>query len=156
MWTVLDDGSRFFSRTLAEAGPLASMTGSSAERAFSLPFELGDGGPTPSSLEINLVTEGSGRFRISGVTVVADGGVGDTPTTVAEPALTTEAAATPTSTLQEPVTTGEASSGEASSTRLVLAVLVAAVGGSVIFIRANRRRRDAERRRMDVMDSMRS
>jgi hypothetical protein len=75
--------------------------------------------------------------------------------------LTTEAA-TPTSVAQEPVTTltaptGEAPTGEASSIRLVLAVLAAAaVGGSVIFIRANRRRRDAERRRMDVMDSMRS
>jgi hypothetical protein len=94
------------------------------------------------------------------VTLVAEGGVGRTPTTVAEPVLATEAA-TPTSVAQRVTTltapTGEAPTGEASSIRLVLAVLVAAaVGGSVIFIRANRRRRDAERRRMDVMDSMRS
>lgn len=70
MWTVLTDGSRFFTRTLAETGPMAMMTGSSGERRISLPFELGEGGPVPERLEINLVTAGSGRFWISPLSVM--------------------------------------------------------------------------------------
>jgi hypothetical protein len=70
MWVVLPDGGRYFSRTLAEAGVLASMTGTSDARPFALPFELGEDGPTPSRLEINLVTEGAGEFWISPLTVV--------------------------------------------------------------------------------------
>jgi hypothetical protein len=59
MWSVFADGSRYFSRTLAEKGPLAALSGTSGWRSFGLPFYLDGAGP-PSSLEINLVLPGAG------------------------------------------------------------------------------------------------
>lgn len=93
MWTVLEDGSRYFTRTLADSGPLAYMTGSSVDRPASLPFELGQGGPAPASLEINLVTEGSGRFWIADLTLVPSEDASSEPTSTAPP--TTTAATSP-------------------------------------------------------------
>ena len=60
MWTVLPDGQRFFSRTLASQGAHAALHGESAWRAFELSFDLGGASQVPSRLEINLVLPGRG------------------------------------------------------------------------------------------------
>jgi hypothetical protein len=60
MWTVLPDGQRFFSRTLAAQGPLAALRGESNWRRFELPFDLSGASQAPSRLEINLVLTGRG------------------------------------------------------------------------------------------------
>ncbi len=63
MWSVLPDGSRYFTRTLAEAGPLQSISGTSDWRSFQLPFFL-NGAPTPTRLELNAVLPGEGTVWI--------------------------------------------------------------------------------------------
>ncbi len=60
MWTVFPDGQRFFSRTLAPQGPLATLHGESSWRRFELPFDLSGALQAPSRLEINLVLPGRG------------------------------------------------------------------------------------------------
>ncbi len=74
------------------------MTGTSEERPFSLPFELGDGGPVPTRLEVNLVTEGSGQFWVGPLTIGP---------TSAEPATTVTTAI-------EAVSNGEGAEAEAT------------------------------------------
>jgi hypothetical protein len=69
MWSTLPDGRRYFSRTLADSGPLSRLEGRSDWRAFQLPFMLGDG-PAPSRLEINLVLPGAGRVWLGPLALV--------------------------------------------------------------------------------------
>ncbi len=65
MWSVFPDGSRYFSRTLGEFGPMASLKGFSSNwRVFELPFDATGAGVTPSELVINLVLPGAGRVDI--------------------------------------------------------------------------------------------
>lgn len=141
MWTVLPDGSRYFTRTLADSGPLQFMTGTSEERPFSLPFELGDGGPVPTRLEINLVTEGSGRFWVGPLSIAPTG---------AEPATTVATSDATVSTEVE---------GEVDTSGLwwgVGALVVVGVAVSFVWLRSIRKRRAEEERRMNAMDSLRS
>ena len=63
MWSVFEDGSRAFSRTLDPTGPMAALTGSSGPRTFVLPFNLGDT-PPPTRLEIDVVLPGPGTVRV--------------------------------------------------------------------------------------------
>jgi hypothetical protein len=154
MWTVLPDGSRYFTRTLAETGPLGIMTGDSDTRPFSLPFELGEGGPVPTQLEINLVTEGAGRFWV-GPLVIAGSAVEPTsttsPTTATSTASTVDAEVPPTTVAAEP------DESDSSGLWWGLAGVVAVVAlGAVLWTRSVRRRRAEEQRRMDAMDSLRS
>ena len=60
MWTVLADGQRFFSRTLAAQGPLAALHDDSNWRRFELPFDMSGASQAPSRLEINVVLPGRG------------------------------------------------------------------------------------------------
>lgn len=152
MWTVLADGSRFFTRTLARTGPMAMMTGSSEERLISLPFELGDGGPVPDRLEINLVTAGPGRFWISPLFVITSE---DPPATSAVP--TTQAA--PTTTVVPGVTVAADSAGPDDETPgagwwAPVGGLLAA-GAAVALVLVARRRNQRDRRRMEAIDSLR-
>lgn len=62
MWSVLADGSRYFTRTLASAGPLQTITGTSGWRAFALPFD--PAGSRPQSLELDLVLPGRGTVWV--------------------------------------------------------------------------------------------
>ncbi len=139
MWTVLPDGSRYFTRTLADSGPLESMTGTSEERPFSLPFELGEGGPVPIRLEINLVTEGSGQFWVGPLTIGP---------TVAEAATTT---APPTT---SGATEDNGAVGETTIRWGIAALLVVGAAASFGWFRSVRRRRAEEQRRMNAMDSL--
>lgn len=71
MWTVLPDGGRYFTRTLAEMGPTGSLRGSSAGwRAVELPFDLGASGQTPERLVLNVVLPGAGVVDIAGLELV--------------------------------------------------------------------------------------
>jgi len=65
MWTVFPDGSRYFSRTLLDDGPMKKISGTSDWRVFSLPFTITTS-PLPErvTLEINLVMPGRGIIDI--------------------------------------------------------------------------------------------
>lgn len=152
MWTVLADGSRFFTRTLAETGPMAMMTGSSEERLISLPFELGEGGPVPDRLEINLVTAGSGRFWISPLFVIAAEEAPATsaaPTTAAAPATTAVTNVTPAIEAASPA---EETPGAGWWAPVGGLIAVATAGALVVLARRRNRR---EQRRMEAIDSLR-
>jgi hypothetical protein len=143
MWTVLPDESRYFTRTLADSGPLGSMTGTSEQRPFSLPFELGEEGPVPIRLEINLITEGSGRFWVGPLSIVSSSAE---PATTAAPPITSDA-------------TNSIGDDETEETSLwwgLGALVVVGASASFAWLRSIRRRRAEEERRMSAMDSLRS
>ena len=73
MWTVFPDGSRYFSRTLADEGAMAALVGDSDWRPFQLPFSLAGATEAPSTLELNAVLPSTGRVWIGPVRLVAVG-----------------------------------------------------------------------------------
>ena len=79
MWSVFADGSRYFSRTLDERGPLARLAGGSPARAFALPFFLGEGGPRPVRLELNVVLPAGGHVTLSELRLASGPGALSTP-----------------------------------------------------------------------------
>jgi hypothetical protein len=79
MWSVFSDGARYFSRTLAEAGALGALTGTSVERAFALPFSLTPGAPRPVRLEVNVVLPASGHVTLSGLRLESKAGAMSAP-----------------------------------------------------------------------------
>lgn len=70
MWTVLEDGGRYFTRTLGTSGPLGAITGTSTWRPFALPFDLNKARPSQVSLEVNLVLRGPGVVEIGPLQLV--------------------------------------------------------------------------------------
>lgn len=50
MWSEFPDGGRYFSRSLDVGGPMRKLSGTSAERAFTLPFFPTPGAPRPVRL----------------------------------------------------------------------------------------------------------
>ena len=69
MWTHLPDGS-FFSRSLAENGPMGRLEGSSDWRVFVLPFFNREGGSPPEKLVFNLVMTGAGTVEMGPLELV--------------------------------------------------------------------------------------
>lgn len=69
MWNYLPDGA-FFSRALAQDGPMGRLDGSSGWREFVLPFSNREGGSPPDRLAFNLVLTGSGTVEIGPVELV--------------------------------------------------------------------------------------
>ena len=69
MWNVMPDGSRYFSRTLAEYGAMRKIQGTSDWREFELPFNLMEHKPESVTLEINVVMPGKGTIELSELTV---------------------------------------------------------------------------------------
>jgi hypothetical protein len=69
MWSSLPEG-RFFSRSLADSGPMRRLEGSSGWRPFVLPFFNRTGGSPPEKLTFNLVLKGAGRVEIGPVELV--------------------------------------------------------------------------------------
>ena len=65
MWSHFGAEGSFFSRTLANSGPLGSLRGDSAARAFTLPFDTGDSGLVPERIELNIVLPGPGTVTVS-------------------------------------------------------------------------------------------
>ena len=55
MWTVFPDESRYFTRTLAETGPMRPLVGDSDWRPFALPFSFVGAEASPVRIELGLV-----------------------------------------------------------------------------------------------------
>jgi len=70
LWVRFADGQRFYTRTLADTGPLAAITGTSDWRMFSLPFDSLGRPDFPTRLEVNLVLPQGGTVQLSGLRVV--------------------------------------------------------------------------------------
>ena len=68
MWTWYGN-ERYFSRTLATAGPLQSLSGSADWRPFTLPF-FGAEGRRPTRIEVNLVLPGAGSVELGRLSLV--------------------------------------------------------------------------------------
>jgi hypothetical protein len=72
MWTHFEDGGVYFSRTLAEAGPMAKLVGTSQARPASLPF-YNTSGKRPVKLVFNLVFNGPGTVWLGRPTLTESG-----------------------------------------------------------------------------------
>ncbi len=70
MWNLFPDGSQYFTRTLADIGPLQKITGSSEWREFGLYFDATGAAAPPEKLIIGLVLPGAGEVSISSMTLV--------------------------------------------------------------------------------------
>lgn len=64
LWNFFGDGSRYFSRTLAESGPMAQLAGDSDWRAILLPFDASGATSPLVKLELNAVLPGGGVVEI--------------------------------------------------------------------------------------------
>jgi hypothetical protein len=64
MWSSFRDGSSFFARTLAPAGPMRTLEGTQGWRAFTLPFQSEPGYPAPVQLTVNVVLPGPGTIEL--------------------------------------------------------------------------------------------
>jgi hypothetical protein len=64
MWSHFPDGGRYFSRTLAEEGPMMKLDGTSGWRSFVLPFDATGASYPPQLLVINVVLPGRGTVYL--------------------------------------------------------------------------------------------
>jgi hypothetical protein len=76
MWSFLTGGGRYFTRTLAGVGPLASLTGSSPWRPFLLPFDT-NGQGAADRLIVNVVFGGRGTVFLSPLELIQYSGSED-------------------------------------------------------------------------------
>lgn len=67
-------GGRYFSRTLAEIGPMRKIKGSSDWRWFLVPFQPAGAPGAPKSLEFNLSLPGTGRVNLRGLELIQTDG----------------------------------------------------------------------------------
>lgn len=65
MWSYFPDGTEYFTRTLADHGPMASMAGRSEWRDIELPFDASGKGTPPDKVIVNLVMPGPGKVTIA-------------------------------------------------------------------------------------------
>ncbi|MFH1919407.1 MAG: hypothetical protein ABIP48_05900 [Planctomycetota bacterium] len=70
MWNYFPNGGSYFSRTLAEVGPLKSIEGTSDWRTFCLPFFSQEGTGPPDRLKLNLMFGGRGTVYLEPVRLV--------------------------------------------------------------------------------------
>jgi len=70
MWNVFSDGTRYFSRTQADNGPMAWITGTDSDRSFQVPFNREGSDNPPIRLEINLVLPGGGSVDVGPIRLV--------------------------------------------------------------------------------------
>jgi hypothetical protein len=66
MWNHFPDGGQYFSRTLADQGPMMKLQGTSGWRSFVLPFDA-TGAPPPTRLVVNVVLPGRGTVYLGPV-----------------------------------------------------------------------------------------
>ncbi|HSB63886.1 MAG TPA: hypothetical protein VLJ18_06950 [Thermoanaerobaculia bacterium] len=69
MWSFFAGGGRYFSRTLAEAGPMESLSGTFGFRPFNLPFTA-EPGMTPEKLAVNVAFPGRGTVSLANLILV--------------------------------------------------------------------------------------
>jgi hypothetical protein len=70
LWNFFGDGSRYFSRTLAESGPMGQIAGRSEWRAVLLPFDATQATAPLVQLELNAVLPGGGTVEIEPLRLV--------------------------------------------------------------------------------------
>jgi hypothetical protein len=63
MWSYFPNGGQYFSRTLADQGPMMKLQGTSGWRSFVLPFDA-TGAPPPTRLVVNVVLQGRGTVYL--------------------------------------------------------------------------------------------
>lgn len=73
MWSHFADGGAYFTRALAERGPMGKLDDSSDWRPFSLPFRSSPQVGQPEKLVINVILPGSGTVAIGPMTLTAEG-----------------------------------------------------------------------------------
>jgi hypothetical protein len=80
MWNYFPDGGQYFSRTLADEGPMMKLSGASNWRPFLLPFDA-TGARPPTRLVFNVVLPGRGVVYLGPVELTelnqAGGGAGE-------------------------------------------------------------------------------
>lgn len=64
LWTILSDGRRFFSRTLAESGPMGHLAGNQDWRDIHLPADATGSDARPVKLEMNVVLPAGGTVEL--------------------------------------------------------------------------------------------
>jgi hypothetical protein len=73
MWNYFPGGGQYFTRTLAEQGPMMKVQGSSGWRPFVLPFDA-TGAPHPTRLVVNVVLPGKGTVYLGSLELSDDPG----------------------------------------------------------------------------------
>jgi hypothetical protein len=63
LWNDFPNGGQYFTRTLADIGPMMKLQGTSGWRQFALPFDA-TGAPPPSRLVLNVVLQGRGTVYL--------------------------------------------------------------------------------------------
>jgi hypothetical protein len=71
LWSHFPDGGRYFSRTLADVGPMMKLQGTSGWRQFTLPFDA-TGVPPPTRLVVNIVLPGRGVVYLGPLQLLDD------------------------------------------------------------------------------------
>jgi hypothetical protein len=69
MWSFFAGGGRYFSRTLAPAGPMGTLSGTFARRPFILPFTA-EAGMAPEKLVVNVAFPGRGTVILGPLRLV--------------------------------------------------------------------------------------
>jgi hypothetical protein len=69
-WNSFPEGKRYFSRTLANQGPMKSLSGTAGWRRFVVPFYLKDSPARPEKIELNLVLPQGGTVWFNAVRLV--------------------------------------------------------------------------------------
>ena len=69
MWSFFAGGGRYFSRTLAQVGPMASLSGTFRFRPFLLPFTA-EPGMSPERLAVNVAFPGRGTVILGKLSLV--------------------------------------------------------------------------------------
>lgn len=77
MWNHFPGGGRYFTKSLAEAGPLRTLDGTSDWRPFVLPFFNADNAPPPTTLTLTVVLPGGGRVDLGPLRLVQYGPLED-------------------------------------------------------------------------------
>lgn len=72
MWSTFTGKGSFFTRALAPAGPMESLSGSSSWRPFLLPFDA-QGAGTPTRLTVNVVLPGRGVVQLGPLRLIQYG-----------------------------------------------------------------------------------
>jgi hypothetical protein len=73
MWSHFPGGGQYFSRTLAEQGPMMKLQGTSGWRSFVLPFDA-TGAPLPTRVVLNVVLQGRGTVYLGPLQLSEDTG----------------------------------------------------------------------------------
>ena len=78
MWSHFPDGGQYFSRTLADTGPMMKLQGTSGWRSFMLPFDATGARSAPSRLVVNVALPGRGVVTLGPLTLASQDGADET------------------------------------------------------------------------------